>query len=203
MDDDFEKDFMNKVNLATRAEQLAVEETKAAVEAAPVVKPVASAAIASVPETSVGFGVNGTTKKALLVFVILAVAFFVLSIVLIVALIVTNNRPSISVDENVRVNKFGRVEAIGVYCEMGDETLYLDKSNNYFVELTNVSDTLVEVKEGVYEQLDTNLEYGNYVIDGKTIHFLPDGERDYYAEYSSHSITLNGHKYSCKNYDEE
>ena len=87
MNDDFEKNFMEKVNLETRAEQLAVEETKAAVaETTPIPKPVIKATIASTPETTSEPKANGTTKKTLLISVIVAAICVLALVVIILAL---------------------------------------------------------------------------------------------------------------------
>lgn len=202
--DDFEKDFVNQVNLATQAERAAVEESKAEMAASTQTsaKPIVSATIVSTPETPEPNAdvSDNKTKNKLMLFMTLTIVFAVIAICLSVVLFISKIHPSIT--GNVRLNNLGKVEAIGVYCEMDDQTVYLTKANNYFIEITNLQDALIEIKPGVYEQLDDKIESGKYIIDGNTIHFLPDGdENGYYAEYSSQKLTLDGRKYQCENYD--
>lgn len=189
MDDDFERNFVDGVKLAARASQS-----------------VASATIASTPE-HLETPNERLKKKSPILAIILTVILVLVIVVSTLILFLTFDISGPSIDgseESVRVNKFGKVEAIRVYCMVGKMDMHLNLTNDYFIGPEDVSGTLVEVAPGVYEQRSSKIETGKYLIDGNTIHFLPDDEgKDYYAEYSAHTLTLNGAVYQCADYEKD
>lgn len=142
-------------------------------------------------------------QKKIPIFIITTVVFALATIVLIIVLIITNNRPNIAADssENVVLSKTGNVEAIGVLCELDDGTLYLEKNNHYFIKTNSTSDTLIMITDGEYERRDSRIETGIYTVDGESLHLHSDDGDGFYATYSHHNINIKGGAYKCKNYD--
>ena len=77
-----------------------------------------------------------------MLFLTLTIVFAVIAICLSVVLFISTIHPSIT--GNVRLNNLGKVEAIGIYCEMDGQTVYLTKANDYFIEITNLQDALID-----------------------------------------------------------
>jgi hypothetical protein len=165
--------------------------------------PIAEQPVVEQPQAPVVQPQSLEEKKKFPIFIVTTIVEAVVILVLVIIMIFGGKTPSIADDtsENVTVNASGKVEAIGVNCKLENGTLYLDKTNNYFLEPLNVEGTLVLGEDGVYEQLETTAENGNYTIDGNTIHFLPDDGSDYYGKYSSHKLVLNDKEYQCENYE--
>ena len=217
MKDDFEQSFMNSVNQAVSNQAAggatlpaSAQDTVQAQNAAPASvqnkvsgQAIFSAPTVSAPTSSTPTPTDGGTEKKFPIFVITTVIGAVATIVLAVVLVLSNAKPSIASDpsENVRLNGSGNVEAIGAYCKMDDGTVYLELSNTYFVEPKDVGNTLIELEDGTYEQLEMNVEAGHYTMDGNLIHFFPEDGSDYHGKYASHKLTVGTNEYQCVNYD--
>lgn len=206
--DDFEQSFMNGVNQAVgdmppMQPGQPVQPEMQAMQEQPV-QPVQPGPMnpGMVSSDTAGF-VEQETKKPFPIFLITTIVCGVIVVILLVVLFVMGGKPNIASDstENVRLGSNGNVEAIGTYCKMNQGTIYFDKGNRYFIEMDNVEDSLVEIEEGVYVQVETILERGSYTVDGYDLHVIPDDGDDYYVTYSHHELTMKDHIYKCVNYD--
>ncbi len=212
--DDFEQSFMNSVNQAVggvppmqpgqpvQPEMQAMQEQP--IQPVQPIQPTQPSPMnpGMVSSNTAGF-VEQETKKPFPIFLITTIVCGVIVVILLVVLFVMGGKPSIASDstENVRLGNSGNVEAIGAYCKMDHGTIYFDKGNRYFIEIDTIEDSLVEIDEGVYVQVETILERGSYTVDGYDLHLIVDDSDDYYAAYSHHELTMKDHIYKCENYD--
>jgi len=205
--DNFEQSFLNSVDQAVgvpmqpvasvTSEPVTPRQPKMAT---PQMQPAMTQPIVSSPAMA-----DNETEPArkLPIFLIATIVCAVIVVVLLVVMFVMGKKPSIASDptENVKLNDAGNVEAIGVYCRLDDGIMYLELSNSYFIEPSNISSTLIELEDGSYEQLEVDMESGHYTVDGTSLHFVSDDGGDYRATYSSHELKLKNKTYQCTNYE--
>ena len=149
------------------------------------------------------YNVEKEKKPPVLIFILIIIIETIAIIVLSVILVMSKQEESIANDssENVQLNTSGRVESIGVSCKLDDGTLYLEKSNSYFIEPDEKNTSFVSVGLGEYEESRVNKEEGSYAIDGNIIRLAPKEGEKYFATYSSHKLMIGDKTFECSNYE--